>query len=114
MKKVFWFSRHAMTPEQLAALGNVTIKQCNRTITNAFEVAEEAADCDILAIVAPINIQAQFLKIANGRPVIMAVSDRVLIPDPDGGESKVQFVFRKWEQLDKIEVVKHDFDPTSV
>lgn len=98
-----------MTPEQMSALGDIEIKQCNRTVNSAFEVAEEAADCDIIAIVAPINLQAQFLKIAAGRPVIMAVSDRVLIPQADGTEDKVQFVFRKWEQIEKIEVVKHDF-----
>ena len=66
---------------------------------------------DIIAIVAPIQLQQQFLKLANGKPVIMAVNDRVLVPNPEGGEDKVTFKFVKWEQLDKIEVVKHDFIP---
>ena len=40
----------------------------------------------------------------------MAVNDRVLVPDPDGGEEqKVAFNFVKWIQLDKIEVLTHDF-----
>ena len=109
MRKIFWFSRHEMTLEQRAALGDCEIVQCNRSINSAFEVQEEARECDILAIVAPINLQQQFLKIAEGRPVIMAVNDRVLIPQEDGSEDKVAFRFVKWEQLIKIEVVKKDF-----
>lgn len=41
MKKVLWFSRHAMTEEQLAALGDVEILQINATINSAFELQEE-------------------------------------------------------------------------
>lgn len=109
MKKVFWFSRHEMTEEQKAALGECEIIQCNKSINTAYDVQEEARECDILAIVAPINLQQQFLKIAEGRPVIMAVNDRVLIPQEDGSEDKVAFRFVKWEQLIKIEVIKKDF-----
>ena len=109
MKKVFWFSRHEMTEEQRAALGDCEIIQCNRSINSAFEVQEEARECDILAIVAPITLQKQLLKIAEGRPVIMAVNDQVLIPQEDGSEDKVAFRFVIWEQLIKIEVVKKDF-----
>lgn len=110
MKKVFWFSRHEMTPEQRAALGECEIIQCNKPINTAYDVQEEARECDILAIVAPINLQQQFLKIAEGRPVIIAVNDRVLIPQKDGSEDKVAFKFVKWEQLIKIEVIKKDFE----
>lgn len=102
MKKIFWFSRHEMTREQKSALGECEIVQCNKSINNAFEVQDEAKDCDILAIVAPINLQQQFLKIAEGRPVIMAVNDRVLVPQQDGSEDKVEFRFVKWEQILKI------------
>jgi hypothetical protein len=102
MKKVFLFSRHSMTPMQLTALGtNVTIKQCYRTINSAFEVADEAADCDILAIVAPIYLQDQFLKVANGRPIIMDVSERHLYHTL----MEASRMWKKWEQLDKIEAI---------
>lgn len=110
-KKVLWFSRHEMTQDQKSALGNVEILQVNRTIQSAYELQSEIDEADIIAIVAPINLQMQFLKLANGKPVIMAVNDRVLVPNPEGGEDKVTFQFVKWEQLDKIEVVKHDFIP---
>ena len=111
MKKVLWFSRHEMTAEQRAALGDVEIVQVNRTISSAFELQSEIAAADIVAIVAPINLQQQFLKLAGDKPVIMALSERVLVPSEDGGEDKVDFHFVKWERLKKIEVVKEDFLP---
>ena len=70
-KKVLWFSRHEMTPEQRAALGDVEIIQVNKTVQSAYELQDEINECDIIAIVAPINLQQQFIKLANGKPVIM-------------------------------------------
>lgn len=113
MKKVLWFSRHEMTEEQLAALGNVSqLVQINKTINSAYELIEEIAAADIVAIVAPINLQAQFLKLAGDKPVLIAQSKRVLVPNADGGEDKVNFVFDGWKQLKKIEVVTEDWQPT--
>lgn len=109
MKKVLWFSRHEMTEEQREVLGNVEIMQIDRTINSAFELKDEIEQCDIIAIVAPIHLQQQFLQIAGNKPVIMALNDRVLIQQQDGSESKVAFRFVKWERLVKIEVVKEDF-----
>lgn len=109
MKKVLWFSRHEMTQEQKEALGECEILQVNKSIETAYELQAEIEECDILAIVAPINLQQQFLKLAGDKPVIMAVNKRVLIPQADGSEDKVEFHFVKWEQLDRIEIVKHDF-----
>ena len=107
-KKVLWFSRHQMTDDQLKALGDVEVTQINRSISSAYELEEEIKAADIVAIVAPINLQQQFLKLAEGKPVIMAVNNRVLVPQ-EGGEDKVEFHFVKWEQLDEIIIKKHDF-----
>ena len=54
-KKVLWFSRHEMTPEQRAALGDVEIIQVNKTVQSAYELQDEINECDIIAIVAPIS-----------------------------------------------------------
>lgn len=112
MKKVMWFSRHEMTADQKAALGEgVIVEQVNKTINSAFELKDEVDAADIIAIVAPINLQQQFLKIAGNKPVIMAVNDRVLVKQDDGSEDKVEFRFVKWERLRKIEVIKEDWNP---
>lgn len=108
-KKVLWFSRHEMTEDQRAALGDCEIVQVNKSINSAYELQTEIEAADIIAIVAPINLQQQFLKLAGNKPVIMAVNDRVLVPQADGSEDKVAFRFVKWERLIKIEVVKEDF-----
>ena len=109
MKKVLWFSRHAMSEEQKAALGEVEIIQVSKTIASARELAKEIEEAEIIAVVAPIGLQAEFIRIAGEKPVITAVSERVVIPSPDRGEDQVQFRFVKWERLIKIEVVKEDF-----
>lgn len=54
-KKVLWFSRHEMTLEQRVALGDVEIIQINKTVQSAYELRDEINECDIIAIVAPIN-----------------------------------------------------------
>lgn len=100
-----------MTQEQKAALGECEIIQINRTINSAYELQEEISQCDIIAIVAPINLQQQFLKLAGDKPVIMAVNDRVLVPQKDGSEDKVEFRFVKWERLLEVKVVKTDYIP---
>jgi len=108
MAKVLWFSRHEMTSAQLGALekklGSVELTQVNKTVQHASELAEEIAAADVVAIVAPIGLQAEFLRLAGEKPVIVALSERRQI-DPDNFE----FVFLKWERLEKIEVVKSDF-----
>lgn len=109
MEKVLWFSRHEMTKDQKEALGEVEIKQINASINSAYEIKDAIDECDIIAIVAPINLQQQFLKLADGKPVIMAVNDRKTVPDPDGGEDKAIFTFVKWERLISISIEKEDF-----
>lgn len=109
MKRILWFSRHPMTEEQRSVFGDAEIVQIDRTINSAFELKEDIEQCDIIAIVAPIHIQKQFLQLAGDKPVIMALNDRVLIQQHDGSESKVAFQFVKWERLVKIEVIKEDF-----
>lgn len=110
-QKILWFSRHEMSPEQKAALGNdVDIMQINQTINHASELSDEIKKADVIAIVAPIGLQKEFLNLADGKPVIMAKNQRVFEPQPDG-EDKVRFRFDGWEQLKKIEVVKEPYNP---
>lgn len=109
MKHVLWFSRHEMNEEQrsalVAAVGEIEITQIDRTISSAYDLMDEIRAADILAIVAPINLQAQFLQIAEGKPVIIAKTKREFSED---GE-KASFVFGGWKRLLKIEVLTEDF-----
>lgn len=114
MKRVLWFSRHTMTTEQYAALETklgepVDLVQVDKTIQSAYELQNEIAEADIIAIVAPINLQQQFLKLANGKPVIIAQSKRIPRGEDTNGEPQYEFVFEGWKQLMKIEVVMVDF-----
>ena len=100
-----------MTSKQREALGDVEITQVDKTIQHASELQDEITQADIIAIVAPIGLQAEFLKLAGDKPVIIAVNERVLTKSEDGTESKTVFKFVKWERLLKIDVVKEDYIP---
>ena len=108
MKKILWFSRHEMSKEQREALGEVEILQVSKSVQSARELAKEIEGADVIAVVAPIGLQAEFLRLAGEKPVISAVAERVLVPQEEG-EDLVEFKFVKWEKLIKIEVVKEDF-----
>ncbi len=119
--KILWFSRHIMTDDQHDALfigiarhfhndlqdTGVIITQISETINNVSEI-QDLDGYDVYAIVAPIALQQQFLKVAGEKPVIMAKSDRVIVKTPEE-EDKVSFVFNKWERIKKIEVIIEDF-----
>ena len=115
--RILWFSRHDMTEAQREALDflidlgydDIVITQINKTISSAYEIADEIENFDILAVVAPPALQQQFIKVAEGRPVITALNDRVLVPAEDG-EQKAEFHFVKWEWVGGIEVHKKDFN----
>ena len=112
MKKILWFSRHAMTLDQEKALGDdIEIMQVSKTIQHATEVIDEINECDVIAIVAPIGLQMEFLKLAGNKPVIMAISEREIIKSESGEEDKIVFKFVKWERLIRIEVEKEDYIP---
>ena len=104
MKKVLWFSRHKMTEEQRMDLeriyGEISVNQISKTISSAYELADDIEKVDIVAIVAPINLQTQFLKLAGNKPVISCRNKRVFIDD-----AKVEFIFDGWYQIKKIEII---------
>ena len=128
--KVLWFSRHAMSAAQLGALvaklGEVEVTQVDGTMPNVHvpftakvngaeeetQVApfkELIADMDVVAIVAPINLQQQILSVAGDKPVIFAKNDRVRVNVPEGEEPKFEFIFAGWERLVEVKVVTETF-----
>ena len=66
MKKVLWFSRHELSPAQVSDLGAlfgpIEVTQIDRTIQSVREIEAEVAAADILAIVAPLPLQGEFLR----------------------------------------------------
>lgn len=109
---VLWFSRHDMTEEQMDALvsiyGPVLIHQINKTVKSASELENEIKNSDVVAVVAPIELQAEFLKVADGIPVISCRNKRILIQNQEGTETKVEFVFNGWYEIEKIDIVTRD------
>lgn len=127
MKKVLWLSRHDMTSEQLAALGDVEVTKFNvgnlpnvhvpfsGYVDNSEELTELPPfkvllqDFDVLAVVLPINLEAQVLGVAGDRPMIKAINNRSVVKATDGGEDRVVFTFDSWKRVKSIEVVMVDY-----
>ena len=128
MTKVIWFSRHEMTAPQIEALeaklGVIKVTQVDGTMPNvhiAFQGKIDGVDAeipafkeliqgfDIIAIVAPINLQQQILGIAGNTPVIFAESKRERVSVPEGQDPQFNFVFKGWKRLVEVKVVTEDF-----
>ena len=114
MKKVLWISRHEMTVPQRRDLerilgGGVELVPWRDTVRDPAVLAPAIRAADAVAAVLPPALLAGVMKLAEGRPVLQAVSaraatgrERVL---PDGRrEPEFAFVHRWWEQILRLEV----------
>ena len=107
---VLWISRHNMTPEQLADLerimgGPVCLRLWQDTVTDIADLVPAVREADAVAAVLPPELLAELLRMAGGKPVLVAVSERV----PTGraaanGEPEFAFVHRCWRQLLRLEI----------
>ncbi len=105
MKKVMWFSGRDMDEDQKNDLvriyGKVEVNQINKTINSAQELSAEIEEADIIAIMAPLNLQQEFLKLAGNKPVIFSRFLRIINAETD----EIEDVFAGWFRLEKIEVI---------
>ena len=115
MKKVLWISRHQMTPDQFRDLERIMgeeikIIQWADTVKTVDELRPYISDVDAIAAVLPLNMICELLPIAEGRPVLCAVSDRKpngkTVRLPDGRmEQQFDFIHLYWEQVERCEIV---------
>lgn len=133
MKKILWFSRHAMSQSQLADLAmkfgysEICITQVNGTAANVHvpftatmpetgetvadffltgelpSLKELVADFDEVAAVLPIGLQQQILPFLPSKRLLVAKNKRIITE-----EGKVEFSHEKWEQITEIKIVVSD------
>lgn len=103
---VMWFSRHplsaAQTEDLIRIFGPVVVNQVNRTISAAKEILEDIQAADVVAIVAPLPLQQEFLRLAGDRPVIFCKNERIVDP---ADNTKVAFAHAGWFRIKEIKVV---------
>ena len=103
-----------MTTAQLSDLerimgGTVKLLCWKENVRNVTELMPLIEQADAIAAVLPLQMQANLLKVAEGKPVLQAVAERFLSETErtleDGRkEREVQFVHKRWEQLLRIDV----------
>lgn len=117
-QKVFWFSRHALTPEQLDGLkrfmhnDDLTVTQVSQTVKTADELVKlTPPDVSCIAVVLPIPILAQYcnevryhLDYDDDVDILVPRSKRLLKED-----GSVEFVYDGWEVIDDIRYESHVF-----
>lgn len=112
MKTVLWISRHKMTPEQMSDLerimdGPVALHQWQDTVTDIADLAPAIRASEAVAAVLPTELLAELLRAADGKPVLVAVSERVRLPDTQTAERtepEFAFVHRCWQQVLRLEI----------
>ena len=114
MKTVLWISRHEMANAQRADLerimgGAVRLLPWRDTVRDVSALAPAVEQADAVAAVLPLELMARLLRLAEGRPVLQAVSERRptgrLRGTPEGGsEPEFAFVHRCWQQVVRLEL----------
>lgn len=114
MKTVLWISRHKMTGAQRADLerimdGPVRLLPWQDTVRDVSVLAPAVERADAVAAVLPLELMARLLRLAEGKPVLQAVSERrptgKLRGTPEGGsEPEFAFVHRCWQQVVRLEL----------
>ena len=118
MKRVLWISRHQMTPLQRMdverALQDAVQLTCwTQTVRDLAQLAPAVRAADAVAAVLPVELLAQLIRLAEGRPVLQAVSERQptgrMLALPDGRqEAEFAFVHRGWQQIVRLELEVRD------
>ena len=114
MKKVLWVSRHEMTQLQRSDLerimgGPVELIPWRETIRDVKELAPLLRKADAVAAVLPPEPLSELLQLADGKPVLQAVSERQTtgrtIRNPNG-QTELEFAYRHlcWKQLLRLEI----------
>ncbi len=114
MKKVLWVSRHEMTTAQKADLdrimGGAVLVPMQETVRDIDVLRPLVAEVDAVAAVLPPELLADLLAIADGKPVLRAVSGRQAtgqtVTLQDGRhEPEFAFVHVCWEQVLRVEIL---------
>lgn len=112
--KILWLSRHELTGDQKNGLtrvfpdSDISITKLDQTINEETIKQLVETDNDAFAVVLPVKMLSLFFfYLKPYQKLIVPLSKRVLVKDPNGGESKVQFVYDGWEVIDDLVYESH-------
>jgi hypothetical protein len=113
MKKILWFSRHALTKDQVLGLekvfgDTVETEMVDATVkAGADVVGFIKGHVDGLAVVLPTQLLAEVFKLMpKGTLLLVPRSKRILVK-VEGQESQIQFVHDGWEVVDNVVFETH-------
>ena len=103
MKKVLWFSRHELTPEQKSGLAHVlhvpeddlSVRVLDRTISRASEIAGALEGEDLVAAVLPVRLLSELMPLLPAS-VTVAVPRNRRVRDDQG---EYRYVYDGWDVI---------------
>ena len=108
-----------MTPEQIGGLrrllgDEVELLRWRDTVEDLTNLKTEIREADAIAAVLPVEKLAELMSIAQGKPVLQAVSRRCPTgrtrETPEGTtEPEFTFVHRYWQQIIRLELEVKNF-----
>lgn len=108
MKQVLWISRHVLTEDQLAGLvrfcgGNFELLWWKDNVEDIQSLAYAVARADVIAAVLPIHLLARLVPLADGKPVLIDLARRSLVPT-GGPEAETRFSHGGWQRIRRLEL----------
>lgn len=112
-----WISCHQLTQGQLCDLHqfyskDLTVRVVDQTLSTIHTMLPHLAWADVIGAVLPMELLAELVQAAAGKPVLVAHSQRVptgkTIMNATGhSEHEYRFEHTYWEQIDKLELATH-------
>lgn len=108
MKRVLWISRHFLSSAQLAGLerfcgDEISVTSWQENVEDLQDLHNAVADAQVIAAVLPVHLLAQLVQKAEGKPVLVSIAKRELIPT-EGGEPLTRFTHGGWQRIAKLEL----------
>lgn len=108
MKKILWISRHVLSNDQRSGLerligGSFELIWWKENVEDMAELAPAVAAADVIAAVLPVHLLTQLTRMATGKPVLVDLARRTLIPC-DGPEDATLFAHGGWQRIRRLEL----------
>ena len=109
MKTVLWISRHVLSDDQRAGLerlcgGSFELIWWKENVEDMTQLAPAVVAADVIAAVLPIHLLARLVAMADGKPVLIDLARRTLIPG-DGHEDATLFAHGGWQRIRRLELL---------
>ena len=109
MKTVLWISRHVLSDDQRTGLerlcgGSFKLIWWKENVEDLADLMPAAEAADVIAAVLPIHLLARLVAMADGKPVLIDLARRTLVPT-GSPEAETRFAHGGWQRIRRLELL---------